>query len=60
MKAQVKSIRLWCDWIDALYGILASGVSTYQTKSPKAIKRIQRSFAIIFAALAAQLALSKQ
>lgn len=44
----------------ALYGILASGVSNYLTKSPKAIKRIQRSFAVIFAVLAAQLALSKQ
>jgi len=44
----------------ALYGILASGVSVYLTKSPKAIKRIQRSFAVVFAALAAQLALSEQ
>ena len=44
----------------ALYGILASGVSIYLTKSPMAIKRLQRSFAVIFAALAAQLALSKQ
>ncbi len=44
----------------ALYGILASGVSNYLTKSPKAIKRIQRSFAVIFAVLATQLALSKQ
>jgi threonine/homoserine/homoserine lactone efflux protein len=43
-----------------LYGILASGVSTYLTNSPRAIKRIQRSFAVIFAALAAQLALSEQ
>jgi len=43
-----------------LYGILASGVSIYLTKSPVAIKRLQRSFAVIFAALAAQLALSKQ
>jgi threonine/homoserine/homoserine lactone efflux protein len=44
----------------ALYGILASGISTYLTNSPKMIKRIQRSFAVIFAALAAQLALSEQ
>jgi len=44
----------------ALYGILASGISTYLTNSPKAIKRMQRSFAVIFAALAAQLALSEQ
>jgi threonine/homoserine/homoserine lactone efflux protein len=46
--------------IFALYGILASGVSTYLTKSPEAIKRIQRSFAVIFAALAVQLALSER
>jgi threonine/homoserine/homoserine lactone efflux protein len=46
--------------IFALYGILASGVSAYLANSPKAIKRIQRSFAIIFAALAVQLALSER
>ena len=46
--------------IFALYGILASKISTYLTKSPKAIKRIQRSFAVIFAVLAAQLAFSEQ
>jgi threonine/homoserine/homoserine lactone efflux protein len=46
--------------IFALYGILASGVSAYLANSPKAIKRIQRSFAIIFAALAVQLVLSEQ
>ena len=44
----------------ALYGILASGVSTYLTNSPKAIKRMQRSFAVIFAVLAAELALSER
>lgn len=43
-----------------LYGILASGISTYLTKSPKAIKWVQRSFAVIFAGLAARLALSEQ
>lgn len=46
--------------IFALYGILASGISTYLTNSPRAIRRMQRSFAIIFAALAAKLALSEQ
>ncbi len=46
--------------IFALYGILASGISTYLINSPKAIKRMQRSFAIIFAGLAAKLALSEQ
>ena len=44
----------------ALYGILASGVSTYLTNSPKAIKRMQQSFAVIFAVLAAELALSER
>jgi threonine/homoserine/homoserine lactone efflux protein len=46
--------------IFALYGILASGISTYLINSPRAIRRMQRSFAIIFAALAAKLALSEQ
>ncbi len=46
--------------IFALYGILASGISTYLINSPKVIKRIQRSFAVIFAALAANLAFSEQ
>jgi threonine/homoserine/homoserine lactone efflux protein len=46
--------------IFALYGILASGVSTYLIGSPQAIRRMQRSFAVIFAALAAKLALSEQ
>ncbi|MFC1997651.1 LysE family translocator [Chloroflexota bacterium] len=46
--------------IFALYGILASGISTYVMNSPKAIRRIQRSFAVIFAALAVKLALSEQ
>ena len=46
--------------IFALYGILASGISTYLTNSPKAIKRMQQSFAVIFAVLAVQLALSEQ
>jgi len=42
-----------------LYGILASGISTYMINSPKAIGRTQKSFAVIFAILAARLALSK-
>jgi threonine/homoserine/homoserine lactone efflux protein len=46
--------------IFALYGIFASGISTYLIHSPKAIKRMQRSFAVIFAALAIKLALSEQ
>ena len=46
--------------IFALYGILASWISTYLMRSPKAIRRLQRSFAVIFAALALKLALSEQ
>jgi threonine/homoserine/homoserine lactone efflux protein len=46
--------------IFALYGILASGISTYLINSPKAIRRMQQSFAVIFAALAAKLVLSEQ
>jgi threonine/homoserine/homoserine lactone efflux protein len=46
--------------IFALYGILASGVSAYLINSPKAVRRMQRSFAVIFAGLAAKLALSEQ
>jgi threonine/homoserine/homoserine lactone efflux protein len=46
--------------IFALYGILASGVSRYLISSPKAIRWIQRSFAVIFAGLAVKLVLSEQ
>lgn len=46
--------------IFAVYGILASGVRSYFTNSPKVIRRIQQSFALILAALAAELALSEQ
>ncbi len=46
--------------IFALYGILASGISTYFINSPKAIRWLQRSFAVIFAGLAAKLVLSEQ
>jgi threonine/homoserine/homoserine lactone efflux protein len=43
-----------------LYGILASSISAYLMNSPKAIRRMQQSFAIIFAALAAKLAFSER
>lgn len=46
--------------IFALYGMLASGVRAYFTNSPKIIRRVQRSFAVILAVLAAELALSEQ
>jgi threonine/homoserine/homoserine lactone efflux protein len=46
--------------IFVLYGVMASGVSAYFTKSRKLTIRLQRTFAIIFAALAARLAMSEQ
>jgi threonine/homoserine/homoserine lactone efflux protein len=46
--------------IFSLYGLLSSGVSTYLSQSPKAIRWVQRSFALIFAGLAAKLAFSEQ
>ena len=44
--------------IFALYGILASGISTYLIDSPKAIRRMQRLFALIFVVLALRLMMS--
>ena len=45
----------------ALYGILASGISTYLTNSSsKAMKRIQQTFAVILAGFAVKLALSEK
>jgi threonine/homoserine/homoserine lactone efflux protein len=44
----------------ALYGILASGVSAYLQKSSNAVKRIQRTFAVILAGFAVQLGLSEK
>ncbi len=41
-----------------LYGILASWVSTYLLNSPRAMRNVQRSFALVFAVLALKLALS--
>jgi threonine/homoserine/homoserine lactone efflux protein len=46
--------------IFVLYGILASWVSSFLINSPKTIRLVQRSFAIIFALLAMRLALSQQ
>jgi threonine/homoserine/homoserine lactone efflux protein len=46
--------------IFALYGLLASVVSKYLTNSPKIIRWLQRSFALVFAVLAVKLALSEQ
>ncbi|MEJ2748431.1 MAG: LysE family translocator [Anaerolineae bacterium] len=46
--------------IFALYGILASGISTRLLNSPNATRRMQRSFALIFAGLAAKLAFSER
>ncbi len=46
--------------IFALYGLFASSISELLLKSPKSIQKMQRSFALIFAGLAAKLALSEQ
>ena len=46
--------------IFVLYGILASVVSRYLINSPKAIKWMQHSFAVIFAGLAAKLVMSER
>ncbi len=43
-----------------LYGLLASSVSTCFTTSPKMTIWLQRTFAVIFAALAAKLVMSEQ
>jgi len=43
-----------------VYGICANGVRAYVINSPKAIFRLQRSFALIFAALGAKLAMTEQ
>jgi threonine/homoserine/homoserine lactone efflux protein len=45
--------------IFALYGILASWISSFLMNSPKAIQRMQRLFAVIFAVLAAKLVLTE-
>jgi threonine/homoserine/homoserine lactone efflux protein len=44
----------------ALYGILASGVSAYLTRSSKAVKRVQQAFAVILAGFAIKLAVSEK
>ena len=44
----------------AVYGILASGISTYLMNSSKAVKRLQRAFAAILAGFAVRLALSEK
>lgn len=46
--------------IFALYGILASGVSSYLFNSSKVVKRVQQAFAVILAAFAVKLALSEK
>jgi threonine/homoserine/homoserine lactone efflux protein len=44
----------------ALYGILASAVSSYLVSSSKAVKRLQQAFALILAGFAVKLALSEK
>ena len=46
--------------IFVLYGILASGISTYLINSSKAVKRLQQAFAVMLAAFAVKLALSEK
>ena len=46
--------------IFALYGILASGISSYLFNSSKVVKRVQQAFAVILAAFAVKLALSEK
>jgi threonine/homoserine/homoserine lactone efflux protein len=43
----------------ALYGILASGISSYLTGSSKAVRRLQQTFAVILAGFAVKLAFSE-
>jgi threonine/homoserine/homoserine lactone efflux protein len=43
-----------------IYGICANGVRAYVVHSPKTISWLQRSFALVFAALGAKLALTDQ
>ena len=43
-----------------LYGIQASVISKFLIQSPKAMRWMQRSFALVFAGLAVRLALSEQ
>ncbi len=43
-----------------LYGLLASSVSRFVTNSPRAIRLVHRSFAIVFAALAIRLVLATE
>jgi threonine/homoserine/homoserine lactone efflux protein len=44
----------------ALYGILASGVSTYLANATQAVKRLQQAFAVILAVFAIKLALTEK
>jgi len=43
----------------ALYGMLASGISAYLTKSSRLMKRLQQTFAVVLAGFAVQLGLSE-
>jgi len=44
----------------ALYGILASGISTYMARSTSAVKRLQQAFALILAGFAVKLAFTER
>lgn len=43
-----------------IYGAFAHGVRSYVVRSPKLMQRVQRSFALLFAALGAKLAVAEQ
>lgn len=47
-------------FVFVLYGLLANRVSIYIVNSPKAIKYVQRTFAVTFAMLGAKLALAER
>ena len=44
----------------ALYGLLASGISSYLVNSSRVVKRLQQGFAVILAGFAVQLGLSER
>lgn len=47
-------------FIFIIYGAFAHGVRSYVASSPKLMQRTQRSFALLFAALGAKLAMTEQ
>jgi threonine/homoserine/homoserine lactone efflux protein len=57
----LSAVFMGITWIVfALYGMLASGISGYLTKSSRLMKRLQQTFAVILAGFAVQLGLSEK